>query len=297
LTTFEIFDIFIIANPPGVCWKNVEPVFLKLVQEGRIWFGKDGKSMPRRKTYLFESEGNSAWTWWTNEEVGHTQEAKKEIGSLLDEGNIFDTPKPVRLIKRILELASTKDSLILDSFAGSGTTGHAVLAQNKADGGNRRFILVEMEEKICQSITSQRLKKVIEGYNDNPALGGGFRYCVLSEPVFDEHGQICKEVKFMDLARHVFFTETGEPLPRDVNGKKSPLIGVCKGTAYYLLFNGILGDKRPDGGNVLTNKILAELPPHDGPKVIFGEGSRLGADRLKRDGIIFKQIPYEIKVN
>ena len=80
-------------------------------------------------------------------------------------------------------------------------------------------------------------------------------------------------------------------------GGLSPLIGVCKGTAYYLLFNGVLGDKRPDGGNVLTGKVLHKLPPHDGPKVVYGEGCRLGAARLAREGIVFKQVPYEIKVS
>jgi hypothetical protein len=115
--------------------------------------------------------------------------------------------------------------------------------------------------------------------------------------LFDEHGQVCREVRFADLARHVFFTETGEPLPKATNGKKSPLLGVCRGTAYYLLFNGIMGDKRPDGGNVLTGKLLADLPQHDGPKVILGEGCRLGSARLKRERIIFKQIPYGIKVS
>ena len=105
-----------------------------------------------------------------------------------------------------------------------------------------------------------------------------------------------REVRFADLAAHVFFTETGEPIPKRPSGKQlSPLIGVCNGVAVYLLFNGVLGDKRPDGGNVLTGRILEELHAHDGPKVVYGEGCRLGAARLKREGITFKQVPYEIK--
>jgi hypothetical protein len=116
----------------------------------------------------------------------------------------------------------------------------------------------------------------------------------LSHPIFDETGQIHAEVRFADLAAHVFFTETGEPIPKRPTGR-TPLIGVCNGTAYYLLFNGVLGDKRPDGGNVLTSRILEELPVYDGPKVIYGEGCRLGLARLKRESITFKQVPYEIK--
>lgn len=145
---------------------------------------------------------------------------------------------------------------------------------------------------------------MIEGYH--PAgekkqdkvegLGGGFRFVTLGSTLFDEFGHIRPDVRFADLAAHVFFTETGEPIPKTVNGKRSPLIGVCNGTAYFLLFNGILGDKRPDGGNVLTGDVLEALPKHDGPRVVFGEACRLGAPRLAREGVTFKQIPYEVKV-
>ncbi len=103
-------------------------------------------------------------------------------------------------------------------------------------------------------------------------------------------------MRFADLARHVFFTETGEPQPEG-GEPDSPLIGVHNGTAYFLLFNGILGDKRVNGGNVLTTNLLKSLPPHDGPRVIFGEGCRLGQTRLKQYGVTFRQIPYEVKVN
>jgi site-specific DNA-methyltransferase (adenine-specific)/adenine-specific DNA-methyltransferase len=204
----------------------------------------------------------------------------------------------------ILQLATEKDSLILDSFAGSGTTGHAVLDMNKESGGNRRFILVEMEENVCRDVTAQRLTRVIQGYEKRngekavkvEGLGGGFRYCRLDNPLFDETGKIGETVRFGDLAAHVFFTETGMPIPKRTNGA-SPFLGTAKGTGYYLLFNGILGDKTPDGGNVLTGKVLVNLPKHNGPKIIFGEGCRLGEARLRREQIIFKQLPYEIKVS
>ena len=288
--------------PAGVCWKNIQPVFQELVKDNRIWFGKDGNGMPRRKTFLAESEGNAAWTWWSNDEVGHSQEAKQEVDALIGD-DAFDTPKPVRLISRIIQMSADADSLIMDSFSGSGTTGHAVLAMNKADGGHRRCILVEIDSNIAQNITAQRLTRVIEGYHPGrdtkkekvEGLGGGFRYVTLGPTLFDEFGHIRPDVRFADLAAHVFFTETGEPIPKTVNGKKSPLIGVCKGTAYFLLFNGILGDKRPDGGNVLTGDVLADLPMHDGTRVVFGEACSLGAARLAREGVTFKQIPYEVK--
>ena len=114
--------------------------------------------------------------------------------------------------------------------------------------------------------------------------------------MFDETGKIGETAKFADLAAHIFFTETGKPIPKRTNGA-SPFLGTANGTGYYLLFNGILGDKTPDGGNVLTGKVLAHLPKHNGQKVIFGEGCRLGEARLRREQIIFKQLPYEIKVS
>jgi len=239
-------------------------------------------------------------TIWLHTEVGNTQEAKKELKATCDfedSESVFITPKPTRLIRRILEIATDRDSVVLDSFAGSGTTGHAVLALNKADGGNRRFVLVEMDENIGPNVTAQRLRSVVEGKGDAvPALGGGFRYCKLGEPLFDETGNIRESVRFAELAAHVFFTETGVPIPKRANAR-SPLLGVHNGKAIYLLFNGVMGDRRPDGGNVLTGGVLRELPPHDGPRIIYGEGCRLGPARLKREGIVFRQIPYEIKVS
>lgn len=151
-----------VSPPRGRCWAMLEPEYLKLKNEGRIWFGVNGDARPRVKTYLFESEGVSSWTWWPNDEVGHNQEAKKEIQRILDDEN-FDYPKPVRLIGRILDLALPNDGIILDSFAGSGTTAHAVLEANKRDQGNRRFILVEMED-YADRLTAERVRRVINGY-------------------------------------------------------------------------------------------------------------------------------------
>jgi site-specific DNA-methyltransferase (adenine-specific)/adenine-specific DNA-methyltransferase len=195
--------------------------------------------------------------------------------------------------------------LILDSFSGSGTTGQAVLEINKEDNGNRKFILVELENEIARKVTSERLKRVINGYtveksNGNnvniEGLGSGFKYCNLSEPLFDRYGNVREGVKFKELARHIFFSETGSPIS-DKAKLNTPKIGTYKGTSYYLLFNGILGDKTVNGGNVLTSKVLEKLPKYNGPKIIFGEANRLGSERLKKENIIFKQIPYEIKTS
>lgn len=176
---------------------------------------------------------------------------------------------------------------------------------NKADGGNRKFICIEMDETIARDVTAQRLKKVVEGYTNAKGdavepLGGGFRFCTLGKPLFDEYGSIDTEVKYNDLAAHVFFSETGSPLPKRANGH-APLLGTFEGRAVYLLFNGILGDKRAAGGNVLTRAVLESLPKHpEGigrPRVVFGEACRLSQRTLEHEGVRFRKIPIELRVD
>ncbi len=282
-------------------WKYEHSVHLAQVAEKRLWWGAKGtNTVPALKLFLSEvRQGMTPHNWWSHDEAGHTDEAKKEIDRLLGEHG-FDTPKPTRLIERILQIATNPGDLVLDSFAGSGTTGHAVLNLNKADGGNRKFILVELESKIARDITAERVRRIAQGFTNAKGetvkgIGGSFRFCELGEPLFDEHGQIKPSVRFADLARHVYFTETGEPLPRE-RVLKSPLIGECRGVGIYLLFNGILGDKSANGGNILTRAVLAQLPKFDGQKVIYCAGCLLGKDRLQAERIIVRQTPYEIKV-
>ena len=281
--------------PAGTYWRISEETFKQLDADHRVWWGRNGSSVPRIKKFLSEvKQGVVPATIWLHNEAGQNAEAKTEVRALLNRDDMFITPKPTRLIQRILQIATDKDSLILDSFAGSGTTGHAVLAQNKADGGNRRFITIEMDESICQNITAQRLTRVVEGTEKVESLGSGFRFCTLADPLFDELGNIRMGVKYPELAAHVFFTETGSPIPAPAT---SPKLGVHDGKAVYLLFNGILGDKRPEGGNILTPEVLKGLPAHKGVKVIYGEGCALSDARLRRDNIVFKQVPYHIQVS
>ena len=174
-----------------------------------------------------------------------------------------------------------------------------MLSLNKQDGGNRRFILIEMESSIARTVTAERVRHVAEGYTDLEGkrvegVGGSFRFCELGEPLFGEDGKIRETVSFADLARHVYFTETGEPLPRE-RIKRSPFLGTCRGVGIYLLYNGVLGDKTASGGNVLTRAVLSQLPSFDGTKVVYCAGCLLGRDRLQSDRIIVRQTPYEVK--
>lgn len=292
----------IISGPPaGTYWRVSEANFWKLDRQGRVWWGQDKNGIPRIKDYLkYAKAGVVPTTFWPHAFAGTNSGAKTALRAVLGEEQTFITPKPVELVQRILELSTDSESLVLDSFAGSGTTGHAVMQLNKQDGGNRRFVLVEMEPAIGRDVTSNRLQKVALGYNNAKGeaiagLGGGFRYCVLGEPCFDETGKINPRITYGELARHVYFTETGEPIP-ERGDEKWPLIGVHSDRAIYLLYNGVLRDKKPNGGNVLTQRVLAGLPPHDGPRVVYGTACRLSAARLKKEDVIFRQIPYQIRV-
>lgn len=160
----------------------------------------------------------------------------------------------------------------------------------------RRYIGIEMGEHAVTHCVP-RLKKVVDGEQGGISKavgwqgGGGFRFYHLGEPVFDENNHIHPHITYSTLAAHVWFSETHSPLPAV---PQSPLLGVHKETAYYLLFNGILGDRRPEGGNVLTQRLLRLLPPYEGPRVIYGEVSLLDEARLRQEGLTFKKIPYEL---
>ena len=172
--------------PEGRCWSMIEPEFKRLLAEGRIYFGKDNNSQPNVIRYLDEVEGFVPWTWWPHEEVGHTDESKKEIHALFGKDDPFLTPKPERLLRRIVNIATNPGDLLLDSFAGSGTTGAV------AHKMGRRWIMVEAGEH-CHTHIIPRLRKVIDGEDSGGITeavswkgGGGFRYCRLAPSLLEK---------------------------------------------------------------------------------------------------------------
>ena len=183
--------------PSGRCWALAENTFNDLVRDNRIWFGANGDSRPRKKLFLSEVEGVNAWTWWTNTEVGHNQEASKEVKDLFGSGEIFTNPKPVRLIKRILGLGSRQDSIILDFFGGSSTTAQATMELNAEDNGNRKFVLVQWQEeckegsdaykagyRTIDEIGMERIKRAAKKIREeNPLFAGdlGFKHYTLED--------------------------------------------------------------------------------------------------------------------
>lgn len=305
-----------IPGPPtGMYWRVSKQKLKELDADKRIWWGENGDNVPRLKRFLSEvKQGVVPQTLWFHKDVGHTQEAKKELLDLVeftDSSSVFITPKPSRLMKRIVDLATEPGDLILDLFAGSGTTGQAVLAANKISGGNRKFILIEMEQSVARDVASVRLRHAIEGYDRDrngknecervEGLGGGFRYCTLGEPLFDAEGGISSSVTFPDLAAHVFFAETGQPIPKKAqNG--NPLLGTFRNRAVYLLWSRD-GASKPGAHkvNLLTVDTLAALPSPNadfsGERIVYADGCTVSLERLSRENVLFKQVPYRVAGN
>jgi adenine-specific DNA-methyltransferase len=276
---------------PGRHWAYPEDKFDQERAAGNIFFGRNGDAMPTKKVYLSEADhGVIARTWWPYKEVGGNQDAKREVLALFGDSG-FITPKPEKLLQRIITIATNPGDLVLDSFLGSGTT--AAVAHKMG----RRYIGIEMGEHALTHC-APRLRKVVEGERGGVSQavgwqgGGGFRFYRLGPPIFDAEGRINPAIRYAQLAAHIWFCETSTPLR---GRKRGPLLGRHDETAIYLLYNGVLGDRRPDGGNVLTGPVFDALPAHDGPKVIYGEACRIGPARLKRLGVTFRQTPYDVK--
>jgi len=282
--------------PKGTSWRFTQSRMAELIADNRIYFGPDGNNVPRLKRFLSEvADSIPATTWWDYSESGHNDEARREAKLIQDNDDLFGTPKPERIVQRILTLASQPGDLVLDSFLGSGTT--AAVAHKMG----RKYIGIEMGDH-ARTHCLPRLQKVVAGEQGGISEevgwqgGGGFSLYTLGEPAFDENGRLNPEVRFKTLAAYIWMLETGRP---GLQTFEAPLLGVHDGKAYFLLYNGILGDRRPDGGNVLTNAVLTylrELHPPGIPTVVYGETSRLGPARLAAEGITFKQIPYDVKM-
>lgn len=290
--TFSESGVFGIKNPntgdvffppKGSCYRFSKDRADVLLKENRFYFGKDGKGKPQLKRYLSEvNQGVVPQTLLKYEEVGHNQTGKNELNDLVDM-NVFDSPKPVSLITHLLKIGGDKDALVLDSFAGSGTTGHAVLDLNKEDGGNRKFILIEMEDKVAKNVTAERIKRAVTKYNYND----GFEYCELSKPLFNEAGHIEEECDFNQFATYIYFTETQTNIdPKVIDGN---YIGEKTDTEYYLIYKG-------KGKNVLDKSFLKRVRKSDAKKIVYADFCDLDDKVLEDFGIVFKQIPYEVKV-
>lgn len=277
---------------PGTSWRHPEQEMKALIDNNEVWFGKDGSSKPRRKRFMSDVKaGICPQTIWKHEDVGHTQEAKQLLKKILDASqDFFATPKPVRLVKQIISIICNEEDIILDSFAGSGTTAQAVLELNKEDGGHRKFILVEMLD-YAETITAERIKRVISGYQsgkkDMDGLGGNFSFCELGQYLFNEDGNINEDVDEEDIRNYVWFTETGMVMNQKVDSDCKYYLGHVNGTAYYFFF-------KKDGITTLDNSFLNSIAQRAEAYVIFADKCALSSKQLERYGITFKKIPRDI---
>lgn len=279
----------VIDGPPkGTFWRVAKEKFDALDADGRIWWGKDGNNVPRLKRFLSEiQDGIVPQTIWLNTEVGNTQDAKKEFNKILHDVDLkFDTPKPVALIERILEIASESDSIVLDSFAGSGTTAQAVNNLNKQDGGNRKFILIEMED-YAETITAERVKRVIKGYAGNEGTGGSFDFYTLGQPLFMEDGNLNEAAGLAKIRAYVWYTETGQPLEEKAHEDSPAFMGQLNQTAYYFNY-------QPDETTALDHAFLATLKTKAAQYVIYADNCLLPTEYLAKHKIIFKKIPRDL---
>lgn len=259
------------CTQPMMGYRFPEATMLGLIEQKRIIFGDDETKLVELKVYVKDYRSKLASLFELDGRVG-TNELKDMFP---DDKRPFDFPKPTELLEELISFTTSNDDIVLDTFAGSGTTGHAVLKLNRADGHNRRFILVEMKESIAMTMTATRVRRAAHGYKNGKGevVAGlcspsqGFQFCRLSqEPLFTASGQIRADVRYAQLADFVWFRETGTGYTGTAD---SPLLGVADGRAIYLLYNGILKDKSAGGGNVLTHAVLADLPGFDGPRVIY----------------------------
>jgi adenine-specific DNA-methyltransferase len=244
--------------------------------------------VPRLKRFLSDvQQGSVPITIWTHTEVGHNQSAKQELKKIFsDSPTPFDTPKPSTLIERILQLASSKDSIILDSFAGSGTTAHAVLNLNKSDAGNRRFILIEMED-YADSITAERVKRVINGYGDKEGTGGSFDYFELGESIFTENGYLNEEAGIASIRNYIYYTETRSPLNPVNQNTNDYFLGVHDHTAYYLMYEkGAI--------STLNHSFLSSINIKAESYVVYADNCVLTKNFMLNHRITFKKIPRDI---
>ena len=277
--------------PRGRFWSVSEDNFQKLDSENRIWWGKDGSSMPRLKRFLSDvKDGVTPQTIWPHTEVGNTQEAKKELLSILsDLKDVFITPKPTRLIERILQIATNPGDIVLDSFAGSGTTGHTVLKMNAANPtlAPRRFISVELEQEIARPITRERLKRAIDGYGKHEALGGGFRFCFLGETLLDAEGNLNPNASWRDLAHFLYLQKFGSPPDAALFNQGTGFIGKGAGASLFLLFKD--GAVAP-----LDTSAFRRLDDFGGPKIVYCDCICVPHPLLERAQISAFQTPYEV---
>ena len=283
--------LFIITTPSGrkctpsagASWRVSQEKFAEMVADNRIWFGEDGNNVPRIKRFLSEvQQGSVSKTIWKRDEVGDNQDAKREVKKF-ELPEVFDTPKPTQLIQKILQLATNPDSIILDSFAGSGTTAHAVLNLNQQDGGKRKFILIELED-YAESITAERVKRVMQGYSNVDGTGGSFDFYEVGEPIMIDN-MLNKNLQLEDIYKYIWFSETRTQYKQQ---EHKYYLGEHDGTAIYFYYE-------PEQVTCLDFEFLSKYIFARAERyIIYANTCALGDEFMRKYFIEFKKIPSDI---
>ena len=273
--------------PKGRCWRTGLEEYQEFLEQGRIVFGKNGTSKPQLKRYYSEAKDKGRTTKSIWDDVGTATNGTKEIQEIFG-SKIFNTPKPTTFIEQIIDLAAYDNSIILDSFAGSGTTAHAVLNLNKQDGGNRKFILIEMEE-YANTITAERIKRVIKGYGKDAkkmeGTGGSFDYYELGLQLFDENLNLNEEIGLPKIREYIWFSETRTSFKEP---EKEPyFLGKKDESAYYFIYE-------KDRLTTLDYDALELIKTKGEQYVIYADNCLLPKDFMAKKNIIFKKIPRDI---
>ena len=275
-----------VISPPDKGWRWEKNSLIEKIKRGEIIFNNDETKITR-KIYLKNQSGRVAESIWFGNDVETTRDANRTLKEIFTNDIPFDTPKPTKLIGRILQLSTDIDSIILDSFAGSGTTAHAVLNLNKEDGGNRKFILIEMED-YANTITAERIKRVITGYGEDKkaveGTGGDFSYYVLGKPVFLDNEMLNEEIGIEKIEEYVWFSETKLPYQSQ---EENYLLGIKDQTAYYFYYN-------TSEMTTLDESFLRTLKTKANQYIIYADNCLLTKELMQKYNIIFKKIPRDI---
>lgn len=266
-------------------WRVAESTYMELVENNRIEWKKNSQKelVPYMKFYL-EGRTKQAGNLWSD--IEGNKKAQIDIKNIFRE-KVFETPKPIELIQKSIVISADKDSIILDSFAGSGTTAHAVLNLNKRDGGNRKFILVEMED-YAENITAERVKRVIKGYGEGTktveGTGGDFSYYTLGSSIFKDQDILNEEIPMDKIEEYVWFSETKLPYN---NQEENYLLGFKDQTAYYFYYE-------KSKITTLDESFLRTLKTKANQYIIYADNCLLTKELMQKYNIIFKKIPRDI---
>jgi adenine-specific DNA-methyltransferase len=262
-------------------------------RDNRIYFGPDGSRTPSLKRFLSEVKQTiTPMSIWKYAEVGHSQKATQELKEIFDGEAVFSYPKPVDLVKRCIELYSDTNSIILDSFAGSGVTAHAVLNLNSQDNGTRKFILCEMCD-YAETVTAERVRRVMKGYNKGKnkveGTGGSFDFFELGETIFDNStGLLNDKADVEQIRQYVWYTETKSAYIDDPNRSNKYLLGTHNFADYYFYYE-------PEEETVLDWDFLSKIKQRAEQYIIFADRCLLAEEEMQLRNIVFKKIPRDIK--